>query len=99
MSNLTPPSSPTMQREEDNAPPSSLTMEIEEEIYYDNGTYKQRSNGQPNMIINDGFGIDEYTLNPNGQTISIRRDGVNMFGKATRKCGRKQRRRVNKRVK
>ena len=78
------------------------TMEKVEEIYYDNGTYKQRSNGQPNMIINDGFGIDEYTLNPNGQTISIRRDGVilqSMFGNATRKCGRKQRRRVNKRVK
>ena len=75
------------------------TMEKVEEIYYDNGTYKQRSNGQPNMIINDGFGIDEYTLNPNGQTISIRRDGVNMFGNSTRKCGRKQRRRVNKCVK
>jgi hypothetical protein len=79
------------------------TMEIEEQIYYDNGKFKQRSNGKPNMIINDGFGsIDEYTLNPNGQTISLRRDGVflqTMFGITARRCGRKQRKRVNKRGK
>ena len=77
-------------------------MEIEEQIYYENGKFKQRSNGQPNMIINDGFDIDEYTLDQNGRIISIRRSGVNIpttFGNTARMCGRKQRKRVNKRVK
>ena len=78
------------------------TMEIEEQIYYENGKFKQRSNNKPNMIINDGFGIDEYTLNQNGQTISYRRNGrylTTMFGNTARMCGRKQRKYVNKRAK
>ena len=78
------------------------TMEIEEQIYYENGRFKQRSNDKPNMIINDGFGIDKYTLGPNGRTISIRRSGMNiptMFGNTARMGGRKQRKRVNKRAK
>ena len=78
------------------------TMEIEEQIYYENGRFKQRSNDKPNMIINDGFGINKYTLDPNGRTISIRRSGMNiptMFGNTARICRRKQRKRVNKRAK
>ena len=54
------------------------------------------------MIINDGFGINEYTLDPNGRTISIHRSGMNiptMFGNTARICRRKQRKRVNKRAK
>ena len=81
---------------------SKNTMEIEEQIYYENGRFKQRSNNKPNMIINDGFGINEYTLDQNGRTISIHRSGMNiptMFGNTARICRRKQRKRVNKRAK
>ena len=78
------------------------TMEIGEQIYYENGKVKQRSKDKPNKIINTGSSIDEYTLDPNGRIISFRRSGINiptMFGNTARICGRKQRKRVNKRAK